>query len=434
MPILVYMGKGVVYVCSNCGYTTSKWYGKCPSCHEWGTFVEKTQKERRKEKSSKLSSPVKPVRIEDAPTQEIRFSVDRQFDEFLGGGLVKGGVYLFSGFPGVGKSTILLQIAQKLSKNGVKVIYISSEESVAQVSLRASRLGVKDIYLLSHDDIDAIVEMTEMEKPQCVILDSIHTVHSDELDSLVGGIQQVRYAAERIVEAAKSNDITAIIVAHVTKEGSIAGPRMLEHMVDAVVFMDGDEDIRILKLNKNRYGPTDESLIMEMSNEGLRVVLDPTVRFVQQKQSTDGMVYGMTVEGRYPIAVEVQALCVQTPLAIPRRVCVGFDINRLHMILAVLEKKLNLPMFKYDVYLNMAGGIRVSTTLVDMAVVGSIVSSFRKRAFGERTVMVGELDLSGSFRLPKKYEKHLKKIASCGFNVLSPLSGYGNVKDIISSL
>ncbi len=417
------MKNKTVYVCSNCGYKTTKWYGKCPNCQEWGTLEEIKDKSTRNKTSVDYK---KPQKLQDVNIKEERLKINKEFDNFING-FIKGGVYLLSGTPGIGKSTLLLQISQDLANNGAKVVYVSAEESVAQVSVRAKRLGVDKIYVISENDIDSILAMAENEKPDVLIIDSIHTVYSRELESSVGGVQQVRYSAERIIDVAKSRNIATIIVAHVTKDGSIAGPKMLEHMVDTVLFIEGEDDYRVLRLQKNRYGPTDESLIFEMKQNGLRVVDDPTVKFVEEKRPSDGMVYGMVVEGRYPIIVEVQALCVETPLAIPRRVSVGFDLNRLNMLLAVVEKKLNLPMYKYDVYLNIAGGIKISSTLVDLAVVGGVVSSVKKRILPQKTVFVGELDLSGNIRILERYKKYVTKIEKSGFNVVSSMS---NVDDI----
>ena len=430
------MSKKVVYVCSNCGYTTSKWYGKCPNCQQWGTLVEK--REEKSSRSSGLNTYKKPVKVVDAGEKEDILHIDDEFDNFLSKGLTKGGVYLISGIPGIGKSTLLLQISHKLTKNSCKVIYVSSEESVNQVSARARRLNIKDVYIVSGNDIDEIAFMAENEKPDALILDSVHTVYSKDLGALAGGVGQVRYAAERMIEAAKKFNIAVLIVAHVTKEGVIAGPKMLEHMVDAVLFLDGDEDLRILRLKKNRFGSTDESLILEMNDAGLAVVDDPTVRFIDNTEATDGKVYGVVIEGRYPIVVEVQALCVETPLAIPRRVAVGFDLNRLNMLLAVIEKKLNIPMFKYDVYLNIAGGVKVSSTLADVAVVASILSSIKKKVLRKNIVMVGEFDLSGNIRVLEKYAKYINKVERMGFEIVSSLSGVDNVfklsKKVNSSL
>ncbi len=425
------MDKKTVYVCSNCGYTTSKWYGKCPNCKQWGTFVEEQQ---QKGKHTKAKDYLKPSRVADIKEKEEVLHIDKNFDEFLSKGLVKGGVYLISGTPGVGKSTLLLQIADKLVKNRAKVVYVSAEESVAQVSMRAKRLNALSMYVLSDNDIDRIALMSETEKPDVVIIDSVHTVYSKNLESIAGGVQQVRYAAEIMIEVAKKFNIAVIIVAHVTKEGSIAGPKMLEHMVDTVLFLDGDNDLRVLKIKKNRFGSSEESLIMEMKDSGLVVVDDPTVRFLNDGNASDGKVYGMVVEGRYPIVVEVQALCVETPLAIPRRVSVGFDLNRLNMLLAVIEKKLNIPMFKYDVYVNMAGGIRISSTILDSAVVASILSSVKRVVIPKNMVMTGELDLSGNIRLLEKYAKYVNKIEKMGFRVISPASGVDSLKDLVKTI
>ncbi len=424
------MAGKTVYVCSNCGYTTSKWYGKCPSCQQWGTFVEKEREKSLKSQGS--ISYKKPVKIIDSFEKEDILHIDRYFDEFLSKGLVRGGVYLISGAPGVGKSTLLLQISQGLTKNGAKVIYVSAEESINQVSMRAKRLNAGDIYVVSDNDIDSIALMSENEKPDVIVVDSVHTVYSRNLDAMAGGVQQVRYAAERMIEVAKRNNISVIIVAHITKEGSIAGPKMLEHMVDSVLFLDSGDDLRILRLQKNRFGSTEESLIMEMRDGGLVIVDDPTVKFLDEREASDGEVYSIIVEGRYPIVVEVQALCVETPLAIPRRIAVGFDLNRLNMLLAVIEKKLNIPMFKYDVYLNIAGGIKVLSTLVDMAVVAAVVSSIRKKIIPKKVIMTGELDLSGNIRILEKYVKYINKIERMGFNVVSPLSNVDNIYKLIN--
>ncbi len=421
-----------VYVCSNCGYKTTQWYGKCPNCQEWGTLKEIDG--YTTDRSTKSRSYKKPKKITYVDENEEIIGIDKHFNSFLSNGLVRGGVYLLSGSPGVGKSTLLLQLAQKLSKNASKIVYVSAEESVTQVSMRAKRLSVSDIYIVSDDDVDSITSMAVNEKPDVLIIDSIHTIHSKDINSLTGSIQQVRYSAERIIEVSKKHSIASIIVAHITKDGSIAGPKMLEHMVDSVLFLDGDEDLRILRLKKHRFGSTDESLIMEMGNGGLSVVDEPTVRFLDDKEPSEGVAYGMIVEGQYPIVIEVQALCVDTPLAIPRRISVGYDLNRLNMLLAVIEKKLSIPMFKYDVYLNVAGGIKVSSTLADMAVAGSILSSINKKILPKNIVMVGEFDLSGNIRFLEKYKKHVSKIKNAGFSVISSLSGVRNVIELAKKI
>ncbi len=418
-----------LYECSNCGYTTTKWYGKCPNCQSWGTLIEKTDSRFDNNKPTVYK---KPSVIADIENKEEFLPINNEFDAFLRGGFVKGGVYLLSGTPGVGKSTLLLQICGSIAGNGLKVIYVSAEESEAQVSMRAKRLGVDNIYILSDNNIDSVVLMAENEKPDVFILDSIHTVYSPLSDSAAGGIQQVRYSSEKLIETAKKYNIATVIVAHVTKDGSIAGPKILEHMVDTVLFLDGEDEFRILRLQKNRFGPTDESLIFEMKNSGLDVVKDPTVKFVGKKKVTDGMVYGMVVEGRYPIIVEVQALCVDTPLAIPRRVSVGFDLNRLNMLLAVIEKRLNLPMYRYDVYINIAGGIKISSTLIDASVVSSIVSSVKRRPVKEGVVFAGELDLSGNISILNRYKKQVSKIEQSGFEVVSPLSKIDSIDKLLN--
>ncbi|WP_025209608.1 ATPase domain-containing protein [Hippea sp. KM1] len=420
--------KTTVYVCSNCGYTSNKWYGRCPKCGEWGTFEEK---------SPQAKGAVcydKPLKIKEIDHNESFLPFDSEFSALFDGKLSLGGVYLISGTPGVGKSTMLLQLSRDLSKSG-RVLYISAEESKEQVASRGKRIGALDVEVFSSNRLEAILGLLENEKPAVAIVDSIHAVFDENVDYVVGGIQQVRYATERLIDIAKRSNITLFIVAHITKSGAIAGPKTLEHMVDSVLLLEVESKsgLRVLKFLKNRFGSTDEALILKMTDKGLVVVEDPTTKFIDGFGSNDGVCYGVIVEGKHPIIVEVQALCIETPLAIPRRISVGFDINRLNMLIAVIEKRLNLPMYKYDVYLNITGGLRITSTLLDAAVVGAIFSSFKKRSFEERTVLVSEVDLSGKLRLFEGEVDVVNRLKEGGFFVVSALD-YKNIKQLYDLL
>ncbi len=413
-----------LYVCKNCGAQFGKWYGRCPNCGEWGTIEEIAEGSKSKEATKVL----KPVRLSEIDTGKDIVKLGGEFSGFFSKEIPKGGVYLISGTPGIGKSTLLLQLAHDLFKSGSRVVYISAEESLGQIAERAKRLKVEEIEAISESKLEDMLSFLEFEKLDCAIIDSIHTIFSDEIDYVPGGIQQVKYCAEKLIDVAKSRGIVLFIVAHITKSGAIAGPKTLEHMVDAVLLMEGDKNtnLRIVKFTKNRFGSTDEALILEMTKDGLKRVEDPTLKFLEKREFTDGICYGATIEGTYPIILEVQALCVETPLAIPRRVSVGFDINRLNMLLAVLEKKLGLPFFKYDVYVNITGGIRASSTAIDAAVVSAIISSIKKSALKEDTVAFSEVDLTGRLRLFEREKRIVKKLEDLGFNVISAL----DVKDV----
>ncbi len=418
------------YVCSNCGYVTHKWVGKCPNCGEWNTFEEQTEEDIKSNNTH--TRPRKPVKLHSVEEENEFFHINKQIDNFFGEGLIKGGVYLIAGSPGIGKSTFLLQIAKMLDKNGYKILYITAEESIHQLSVRAKRLSAENINAIDESDVDSIAATMREYKPDLVIIDSIHAIHSKDIESVAGGIQQVRHCSEIITETAKKYDITAIMVAHITKGGSIAGPKTLEHMVDAVLYLEGDDktDLRILKSYKNRFGSTGESLIMEMSDKGMNVVDDIALKFLDEKQNSDGVVYSLIKEGSYPILVEVQSLCVSTALGIPRRTSVGFDINRLNMIIAVIEKKLNIPLYKYDIYLNIAGGVKILSTSADSAVAASIISSLKKAAVPNNVVMLGEMDLSGRVRNYKGSNKMFNQIKSLGFDIVSLKNDIKNIFDI----
>ncbi len=415
-----------MFLCNNCGYRSAKWLGRCPQCGEWSSFSEVTE-ERHDKKGSVRDVVELPVSL---PGEEFLHLTD-EFDRFFGSGVVKGGVYLVSGAPGVGKSTLLLEFAKMLMRSGYSCVYVSAEESLSQVSTRVRRLGCEGVHAVGEAGVEGTVELIRSRRFDCVVVDSIHALRSLGVDSHAGSLSQVRYCSERIASAAKESGTTVFIVAHVTKEGVVAGPKTLEHLVDCVVYLEVARDgYRFLRSTKNRFGPTDEAIVLDMSERGLDVISNPTLSFVDEKQDTDGSVYGIMMEGNLPIVVEVQALCVPTAFGMPRRTAVGFDLNRLNVIVAVLEKRLSLPMYKFDVYLNIVGGMRVATTLVDAAVAGSVLSSVEGIAVPADVVLAGEIDLSGRIRAVGGLKRVVHKVEEAGFRVYSPEKGLRFLADL----
>ncbi len=408
-----------VYVCRNCGAEFGKWYGRCPNCGEWGTIEEQTKVKKRS--ISLGEKPLKAVKVSSIDSEADTLPLKGEFASFFSGELSRGGVYLISGTPGVGKSTLLLQLSEDITRSGFNTVYFTAEESLSQIGSRAKRLGIKDVEVVSEGKLENIAAFLELNEPQAAVIDSIHTIFSEQIDYIPGGVQQVKYCAEKLIEVAKSRGITLFIVAHITKSGAIAGPKTLEHMVDAVLLLEGDKnsDLRVLRFTKNRFGSSEDVLILEMTKGGLKGVSDPTLKFFEKREFTDGICYGATVEGRYPIVLEVQALCVKTPLAVPRRVSVGFDINRLNMILAVLEKRLGIPFFKYDVYVNIAGGIKVSSTAIDAAIASALISSIKKSTLPDNTIAFSEIDLTGRLRLFDRDKRVVEKLEKLGFNLIT---------------
>jgi len=400
------MKEKTYYICSNCGFKTAKWSGKCPNCGQWNTLKQEYQ---IKEKSNSL----KIIKLDEIESTEV-FSYKtnkKPIDEFLGGGFVSGGIYLIAGSPGIGKSTLLLQLSKYLVENNSKVLYVSAEESVTQLSLKAKRLNSK-IPVLESNDLDDIIFAIKQEYDLFVI-DSIHTIYSSDIDSFVGSINQVRLCAQQLIDVAKEYNKTIIIVSHITKEGLIAGPKALEHLVDAVFYLESDDKYnhRLLRATKNRFASTESVVIFKMTENGLNIIEDVFLTYIEDTKEIEGKAIGAILEGAYLMFIEIQALCVKSPFGMPRRTSVGFDLNRLNMLLAVIEKRLGLPMFEYDVYLNVIGGFKVNNTLVDMAVVASIVSSLKKIIISKSYVFLGEIDLLGNVRktkLPDILKQQLK--------------------------
>lgn len=407
------------FVCSECGYTSGKWSGKCPSCNEWNTMVEEVVQAAPALKSKVVCAPARIVTFDKIPLEsEKRFSTGiGEFDRVLGGGVVPGGVCLAGGEPGIGKSTLFLQVAKLLCAFG-NVLYVSGEESPAQIKMRAQRLGVADhIYLMAETEVGSILAGVEELKPKFLILDSIQTLYDAKLSSAPGSVAQVRGCASRITQAAKRMGIATFIIGHVTKEGAIAGPRVLEHLVDTVLYFEGERtsNLRILRAVKNRFGSTDEIGVFEMRDMGMMEVKNPTMLFEGDfADDLSGVSIFAATQGTRPMLLEIQALCAHTQLNIPRRLCSGLDNNRLYMICAVLEKKIGLKLYNEDIFVNVAGGIKVKEYAADMAMAMSIVSSLRNLPIPRDTAFIGEIGLSGEIRHVSQLSRRVNECAKMG--------------------
>lgn len=416
------------FICSQCGYKTSKWKGRCPNCGEWNTLREEA-------KSNKDNGQLNIVKFNELdPHETLYYSTKQnQIDEFLGGGFVSGGVYLIAGSPGVGKSTLLLQLSKFLVDNNYKTLYISAEESALQLGLKAKRLN-SQIPVLQSNDLEEIIYVIKQDF-DIYIIDSIHTIYSSDVETFVGSVNQVRYCVQKLIEIAKEYHKTLIIVSHITKEGLIAGPKALEHLVDAVFYLDSDEKYnhRLLRATKNRFANTQAVVIFEMTQTGLSIVEDAFLNYIEDAEESEGKAIGAIIEGTYLMFLEIQALCVKSPFGMPRRTTVGFDLNRLNMLLAVIEKRLGLSMFEYDVYLNVIGGFKVNNTLVDMAVVASVISSVKKVTIKKNNVFLGEIDLLGNVRKIKLPFFILEKVKNSNWNLLTH-ENTKNVNDLYQAI
>lgn len=413
----------VLFVCNECGAETSQWVGQCPGCGQWNTLTESVKAAATPRAKPGMSlAPVSEVQALDAisPENIIRLSAGmKELDRVLGGGLVIGSVVLIGGDPGIGKSTLLLQALASVSENA-KVLYVTGEESTQQVALRAHRLGVVSsrVKLLAETRVDSVLEIIRKEQPQVVVIDSIQTMFTDTLQSAPGSVSQVRETAAQLVNMAKITGTALILVGHVTKEGALAGPRVLEHMVDAVLYFEGDSAsrFRIVRAVKNRFGAVNELGVFVMDEVGLKEVGNPSAMFISKQGDTvPGTTVLATQEGTRPLLVEVQALVDDTQLANPRRVCVGIDSNRLAMLLAVLHRHAGIATQGQDVFINIAGGMRVTETASDLAVVVAVVSSLRNRPLGKDMVIFGELGLGGEVRPVQRGEERIQEAAKLGF-------------------
>ena len=427
-----------VYICSECGYESPKWYGKCPSCGEWNTMNEEIKDTAKTASASRshATAYAPPVHIRGIDTtDEIRYQTgSKELDRVMGGGIVKGSLILLGGDPGIGKSTILLQICEYLGRD-LKILYVSGEESKRQLKLRAKRLGVnsENLYILTQTDVELVCETIRQDKPDLVMIDSIQTMSLSELNSSPGSVTQVRESTNFFMRTAKSMDIPMIIVGHVNKEGSIAGPKVLEHVVDAVLHFEGDRQMsyRILRAVKNRYGSTNEIGVFEMRNEGLAEVKDPSGYLLSGRpKDAPGSVVVCAMEGTRPLLIEIQALVCRTAFGIPRRQATGCDYNRVNLLMAVLEKRMGLHLGDCDAYVNIAGGLKLSEPAADLGVVLAIVSSFKNRPISDKTVVFGEVGLSGEVRSVTMPQIRIREAEKLGFeSCILPKSSLSLIHD-----
>ncbi len=409
-----------VFVCSNCGNESSKWFGRCPACNEWNTCYEEkiNLKSSGKSASKKTATTVK---LDDVKKQDIvrtKTGFD-ELDRVLGGGLVKGSLTLLGGEPGIGKSTLILQICDKIKGEG-QVLYVSGEESAQQIKIRADRLGIKnnDIVFLGETDIDVIEDAILKTNPKLVIIDSIQTMYSDEITSGPGSVSQVREITARIMKMCKQEEITTIIIGHVTKDGNIAGPIVLEHMVDTVLYLEGERYFayRILRGVKNRFGSTNEIGMFEMNDIGMCEIDNPSSVLLSEKnENVAGSIVVASIEGTRPILVELQALTATSVFGMPRRTANGIDYNRLTLLIAVLEKRTGLPLGNQDVYLNIVGGIKINEPALDLGIILAVSSSFKNIPIPNDVIAIGEVGLTGEVRSVNQIEKRIKEAEKLGF-------------------
>ena len=413
-----------IFSCQSCGYQSPKWLGKCPDCGGWDGFVEERQATGALAVTrNAVVAPSTPVPIDsiEIDHEQRLLTTIHEFDRVLGGGLVPGTLVLVGGDPGIGKSTLMLQALHGLAGQGRKVLYVSGEESIRQIRLRSKRLETvsSSLLVVSEVEVDAILAMVDSIKPEVVVIDSIQTMFSSELGSAPGSVSQVREATVRLMLMAKRSGIPTFLVGHVTKDGAIAGPKLLEHMVDTVLYFEGDRNhiFRVLRAVKNRFGSTNEIGVFEMKDRGLEEVANPSAVFLSGRPaSAAGSVVAASMEGTRPILVELQALTSGTNFGTPRRTILGLDPNRVALLAAVMEKKIGMHLMGYDIFMNVAGGVRVIEPAVDLAIVAAIASSFLDKPVPDRTVVMGEVGLTGEVRAIGQVDTRIYESAKMGFN------------------
>lgn len=412
-----------VYICRECGYQSAKWMGKCPSCNQWNTMDETLiSQEKKSSPIQKATVAARPVsKLNQVKTDlEVRYKTGlSELDRVLGGGLVKGSLVLVGGDPGIGKSTLLLQICQSMSKER-KILYVSGEESERQIKLRAERLGVtsEDVYIVTETDVGAVIECINQVEPDIVIVDSIQTMSCEEITSAAGSVPQVREATNAFLRIAKQRDISMFIVGHVTKDGALAGPRVLEHMVDCVLYFEGDRQMsfRILRAVKNRFGSTNEIGVFEMANTGLLEVENPSAMFLEGRgENNSGSAIVCAMEGSRGVLAEIQALVTPTGFGNPRRMSSGVDLNRVILMIAVLEKRAKISLSNYDVYINVAGGLKIDETAIDLGLCAAIATGKKDVQMPGDLIFIGEVGLGGELRSVSHLEKRLTEAHKLGF-------------------
>ena len=417
-------GKKSIFFCQNCGHEEAKWLGQCPACKEWNTFVEERIDSGITKGTTVAARAVHEAKV--VPLTEVTADDDtrsetgiKELDRVLGGGIVPGSLVLVGGDPGIGKSTLLLQVCQRMAQMK-KILYISGEESQAQIKLRANRMGnfTSSLLLLCETNLGIIRSVIEKERPELVIIDSIQTMYSEDVTSAPGSVSQVRESTNVFMQLAKGLCIPIFIVGHVTKEGTVAGPRVLEHMVDTVLYFEGDRhaSYRILRAVKNRFGSTNEIGVFEMRQSGLVEVENPSEYMLSGKpENASGSVVACSMEGTRPILLEIQALVCRTNFGMPRRTAAGTDYNRVNLLMAVLEKRLGMSLGNCDAYVNIAGGIKMNEPAIDLGIVMALVSSYRNRPIDEKTIVFGEVGLSGEVRAVKMPEQRVAEAKKLGF-------------------
>lgn len=430
--------KSTIFFCQNCGHESPKWMGQCPVCKEWNTFVEEPVAATAVKSGITAGGLQKPAALSEISMQEeerLATGID-ELDRVLGGGIVTGSLTLVGGDPGIGKSTLLLQMCRYLAEAGRNVLYISGEESLRQIKMRAERIGSfsDTLRLLCETNLDMIEEIIKQQKPQVVIIDSIQTMFSENVSAAPGSVSQVRESTGVFLRLAKGLGVSIFIVGHVTKEGTVAGPRVLEHMVDTVLYFEGDRyaSYRILRGVKNRFGSTNEIGVFEMREEGLVQVTNPSEYMLSGRpKGASGCVVACSMEGTRPLMVEIQALVCHSNFGIPRRQAAGTDFNRVNLLMAVLEKRVGVQLSGCDAYVNMAGGMKIQEPAVDLGIVIAIVSSFKNRAVNENMVVFGEVGLSGEVRAVSMAQKRVQEAKKLGFSTcILPKANAEAIKDI----
>ena len=427
-----------IFFCQNCGYESAKWMGQCPGCREWNTLVEEPMAERTSKKAAGRKNHVEPVQLSriQTETEERLHTNIGELDRVLGGGIVQGSMTLVGGDPGIGKSTLLLQVCRKIAEQEKKVLYISGEESLAQIKLRAQRIGSFNEYmlLLCETNLADIRSAVEQQKPDVLIIDSIQTMYDEEVSSAPGSVSQVRESTAALMQIAKGMGVSVFIVGHVTKDGNVAGPRVLEHMVDTVLYFEGDRhaSYRILRSVKNRFGSTNEIGVFEMCQTGLAEVKNPSEFMLNGKpEGASGSVVACSMEGTRPILIEVQALVCRSNFGIPRRTAAGTDFNRVNLLMAVLEKRGGMNLSDSDAYVNIAGGIKMTEPAIDLGILLAIASSYRDIVIPESVVAFGEVGLSGEVRAVSMALQRVQEAKKLGFEtVILPKVCRSAVKEV----
>lgn len=416
------MKNKTVFVCSECGYESAKWMGKCPACESWSTLIEEVQVKTTSKSAALSKRKAEPIKLSDVTVSDYERTKCNigELDRVLGGGVVKGSLILVGGDPGIGKSTLLLQLAKFLDKS-VSVFYISGEESEKQIKMRADRISVKNelFTILSETDMSVALSFAQKEEPDILIIDSIQTMYNPEISSAPGSVAQVRDITLSLMRLCKDSKTAVFIVGHVTKDGAIAGPKVLEHMVDCVLYFEGEKNqtYRVLRAVKNRFGSTNEIGVFEMMDEGLAEVKNPSLMMLSGRpENAPGSAVCCSITGTRPVLSEIQALVCSSNFGVPRRMATGIDYNRVNLIIAVLEKRVGFNLQNQDAYVNVVGGIRLDETAADLAIAAAIASSFKNRAIDANTAVIGEIGLTGELRGVSQIEKRLYEVEKLGFS------------------